>query len=543
MINSSKKNKIVILGYGWVGQANALALARMGYEVFYYDVVEPKKHYPEYAEIYNKILPINSPLEQDGSDTWYLVCVGDKVLEDGKQDISLISKVLEFLKPAKGKVVLRSTVLPQLLKNLEFDLYLPEFLHEIKAVEECLNPFYFVIGTWAPIKRYPSFLNEWRARANKVFEGTPEEASYIKYLSNIWNATRVAFVNEIGDIMFSSLGDIKNAEKVLDFVLEKKAYFRYGRSFGGHCLPKDIRAFTHNHLDRNVSLLKATWESNIIHQKVETQQTSLQSWFSFWDYNPHDATVPRLLPLIWKRLNATRTVRSVRSQLKPIARHLVHERSLSETKKMWNKMALKNARYFANVNTPSHEHVDEFELEETGKKDYEKYVAGDELLHQKLGNSRDKVMLEIGSGIGRMTKVFVNNFKEVYAIDISDVMISNAKKWLSGLNNITLTVNDGATIPFEDNMFDFVFSTQTFRYIPREEIFQKYFSEICRTLKHGGIAKIELRCGPNVARKWEWSYGIALNQDSSIAIARNANLTVLKYQPERRANAWLWLEK
>jgi phosphoglycerate dehydrogenase-like enzyme len=40
-IEQSKEEKIVIVGFGWVGQANALALVQMGYQVFYYDVLPP----------------------------------------------------------------------------------------------------------------------------------------------------------------------------------------------------------------------------------------------------------------------------------------------------------------------------------------------------------------------------------------------------------------------------------------------------------------------------------------------------------------------
>ena len=35
----------------------------------------------------------------------------------------------------KGKIIIRSTILPNLLVTLQFDFYVPEFLHEIRAVE------------------------------------------------------------------------------------------------------------------------------------------------------------------------------------------------------------------------------------------------------------------------------------------------------------------------------------------------------------------------------------------------------------------------
>jgi len=241
---SDKKEKIVILGYGWVGQANALALVRMGYEVFYYDVVTPKKNYPEYEAIYEKVKSLSKSLEKEGPDTWYFVCVGDRVSTDGIQDISLIVTALDSIREAKGRIILRSTVLPQYLNKLNFDYYLPEFLHELKAVEECLQPPHLIIGKRNPGLPDPGFLTVWRARSRKVFDGTPHQASYIKYLSNVWNALRIAFVNEWGDAMIHQGGlSSSETQEAINFLFEKKSYLRYGKSFGGHCLPKDSLAF------------------------------------------------------------------------------------------------------------------------------------------------------------------------------------------------------------------------------------------------------------------------------------------------------------
>ena len=51
--------KIVVVGFGWVGQANALALARMGYQVFYYDIAPPVLRFSDkHSELYAKISPL-----------------------------------------------------------------------------------------------------------------------------------------------------------------------------------------------------------------------------------------------------------------------------------------------------------------------------------------------------------------------------------------------------------------------------------------------------------------------------------------------------
>lgn len=268
------KEKIVIVGFGWVGQANALALSMAGYSVFYYDVVNPQRKYAKYERTYEKVKPLKSPLAEERGNTWYIVCVGDRVDEKGNQDISLIKEALNLIKEAKGRIILRSTVLPQYLKELDFDFYVPEFLHEKHGVEECLRPYYLVIGA-RQNGRKPDFLKRWQNQTDKVFKGTPEEASYIKYLSNLWNATRVVFVNEFGNAVRESG---VNPDSILNFLFENKNYLRYGKSFGGHCLPKDTNAFSASH---NSRLFKVVLAANEFHKEKEH---GLPEWFSHWAY-------------------------------------------------------------------------------------------------------------------------------------------------------------------------------------------------------------------------------------------------------------------
>ncbi|MBU4353400.1 hypothetical protein L6251_02050 [Candidatus Parcubacteria bacterium] len=286
-MNFTQKEIITIVGYGWVGQANALSFSNAGYKVYYYDTGKPELRYADkYAELYKTITPLASPLAQDSGNTWYIICVGDRVSFDGEQDISAIQGALESLKNTKGGIVLRSTVLPAHLASLHFDYYVPEFLHEKKAVEECMTPQYFIVGSRDAISRQPSFFNLWQQRATKTFYGTPEEASYLKYLSNIWNALRVAFVNEFGNAMAYPVDKEKIAgiEKVTDFFFERKSYLRYGKSFGGHCLPKDTRAFFawHKKQGKDMSLIEGMCKSNDNHQIIEKKYPHLPEWFSEW---------------------------------------------------------------------------------------------------------------------------------------------------------------------------------------------------------------------------------------------------------------------
>ena len=280
------KGKVGVVGFGWVGQANALALAADGYDVSFYDITNPVRHYEEWHERYNRLHELRDVLEADGTDVTYIVCVGDRVDEEGNQDITYIRAALKSLDNAKGTVVLRSTILPSSLGSLNFDIYLPEFLHERAAVRECINPQFVVIGRKSQAVPVPPFIETWRKRSVRAIECSPEEASHIKYLSNLWNALRIAFTNEFGSTITKPVTTeaVARIDKVMDFLFEQRSYRRYGKSFGGHCLPKDTRAYVRwcEEHGRDVPLLRSVLASNTLHRKKEELYPHLPRWYSKW---------------------------------------------------------------------------------------------------------------------------------------------------------------------------------------------------------------------------------------------------------------------
>jgi len=285
---SNKNEKIIIVGFGWVGQANAIALSKAGYNVSFFDIQDPVFRYVDkYGDDYGVISRISNLEDVDSEDTWYIVCVGDRVLEDGTQDISAIEKALKSLENLEGGVILRSTILPDKLKDLNFNFYVPEFLHEKKAIEESILPQYYVVGIKDDSKGEPSFLKLWESTSTKTFKGTPEEASHIKYLSNLWNSMRIAFVNEIGNTISvpKDKESLNRIENIIDFFFERKAYLRYGKSYGGHCLPKDTHAYSafYSNNGKDVPLIKSVHLSNLNHRNLEEEYDGIPEWFSEWE--------------------------------------------------------------------------------------------------------------------------------------------------------------------------------------------------------------------------------------------------------------------
>lgn len=528
---------IVVVGFGWVGQANALALSFMGHPVFYYDPTPPPPHYGErWATEYKKLGRLQAPLERDGENTWYLLCVGDRVDGAGVQDISSITKALEALRSAKGGTILRSTVLPEHLSGLRFDYYIPEFLHEKHAVEECLNPFYFVAGHGETERQEPEFLAEWRKRAHQSFRGSARDASYIKYLSNIWNALRIAFVNEMGDIMSRGGRDRAAATRVLGFLFDGKSYLRYGRAYGGHCLPKDTLAFFHQYQEHS-GLIAAIHESNERHKRVGGYQ-SLPEWFSQWEL---EGGFSGRLSQAWKAFNAYPVIRFFRTFLRPVRRffeRFAPSRSLDAAKRLWNRLARRHPLFFSHPGTPSGRRVNEYEFRESGRKEFERLIAADLGLAERLGSFKSRVVLDLGTGVGRHLEFFARDFKEAVGVDISEEMLHVAKDRLSGFQNVRFLPTTGRHLPVPDLSVDLIFSRETFEAIADERVITSYLGEMFRTLRAGGVAKVELRALPSPYR-WRYSYGRAITSNEARKLFEAEGFQILSIVPDTEKYLWV----
>lgn len=524
---ASSAERAVVIGFGWVGQATALALKLMGVEVSYFDPASTALHYvDEYEARYREIPRLTDVLEVDSPTTWYLVCVGDRVSDEGVQDIHAIRAALESLRNAKGGVILRSTILPEALETLPFDIYLPEFLHEKTAVAECLNPHFFVAGINAS-RKPPAFLSLWRARAYKVFHGTPREASLVKYLSNIWNAVRIAFVNEIGDTIGepSSREHLQEIDRVLDFVLERGSYLRYGRSFGGHCLPKDLRAFVRSVKDRggNAALMEGAYRSNDAHAIVEKTHAILPEWYSPWETRRH---------------SLTGITSYVKKRILDAVERLIPPRALSDRAREWTARASENPLYYSYTKVPSGKGVEEAEFEKTGEEDYRRLLAEDIILAERAPAG---VALDFGSGAGRLTGHFANNFTEVYAIDIAEPMLAAAARRLPSQKNISYLRTDGTSIPLEDNKVDLVFSYLTLKHVPTHAEMQQLLAEMRRVLAPGGIAKIHFHSGAGM-RRWHYTHGVSLMPRDAERLAEAVGFSILREAADEHG-LWLWLTK
>lgn len=102
--------------------------------------------------------------------------------------------------------------------------------------------------------------------------------------------------------------------------------------------------------------------------------------------------------------------------------------------------------------------------------------------------------LDIGCGVGRMTRALASRFDEVIGIDVSEKMIERAKSLNKDYNNIEFYSNDGVQYTaIDDSSIDFVFSYEVFQHFPSKDVINHNISEISRVLKTGGRTNIHFK--------------------------------------------------
>lgn len=298
--------KISIFGMGYVGAVSAGCLAGEGHEIVGVDPVQTKVDLINQGQtpiiekdigqlirtgIENGRLRATTSAEEavHATDISF-VCVGTPSQLNGNLDLKYIRRVCEKIgnaiqsKARRHVVVIRSTILPGTMREVVIPVLEessglkagkdfgvcnnPEFLREGTAVYDFHNPPKTVIGETD--KDSGNLLASIYAKLDAPMIRTDvETAEMVKYVDNCWHALKVGFANEVGNICKSIGAD---GHKVMDiFCQDTKLnlspyYMKPGFSFGGSCLPKDLRALTYKakSLDLDLPILNSILPSNTL---------------------------------------------------------------------------------------------------------------------------------------------------------------------------------------------------------------------------------------------------------------------------------------
>jgi len=274
--------RISVIGSGYVGLITAAGFAENGHTVICVDVLQEKinainkKKSPIYEkgldEILKRVVGKNLTATTDlrkavmGTDMTFL-CVGTPSNGDGSVDLKYVKKASEdigrVLKEKRGYhvVVVKSTVIPGTTEDVvipvlernsgrkvgrDFGVAMnPEFLREGVAIEDFMNPDRIVIG--ASDKKAGDFVESvYHGFSSPILRTDIKTAEMIKYASNAFLATKISFINEIGNICKKLGIDVYDVAKGIGLDHRISPHFlRAGIGFGGSCFPKDVKALVY----------------------------------------------------------------------------------------------------------------------------------------------------------------------------------------------------------------------------------------------------------------------------------------------------------
>jgi UDPglucose 6-dehydrogenase len=270
---------IAVIGSGYVGLPASAGFAKHGHDVKCVDIDEEKVEKINNGEcpIYEEGLPelldqvvsegkleatIDTVTAVKNADI-VMLAVGTPMDKEGNINLDYIEQaskdVAEGMKERDGyqTIVVKSTVVPttteeKVIPILEksgkeagedFGVCMnPEFLREGTALDDFLNPDRIVIGELEEKSgdKIEEMYSEFDAPKIRT---SLRAAELIKYASNSLLATKISFINEIGNLCKELSIDVYEvADGVgLDSRI-KRAFLDSGAGFGGSCFPKDVRA-------------------------------------------------------------------------------------------------------------------------------------------------------------------------------------------------------------------------------------------------------------------------------------------------------------
>ncbi len=162
-------------------------------------------------------------------------------------------------------------------------------------------------------------------------------------------------------------------------------------------------------------------------------------------------------------------------------------------RRFWDARAQENALFFVD-NRLDYAAPDAERFWAAGRRDLD-YLL--ELAGVRL-EPQDRVV-EVGCGVGRLTRVLAERAREVRAVDISAEMLDRARELNPELTGVTWMLGDGRSLAgIPDGWAQACVSHVVFQHIPDPAITLGYVSEIGRVLRPGGWAALQVSNDPAV---------------------------------------------
>lgn len=303
----SQETQIAVLGMGHVGLPTALGFAELGWKVVGADQDAEKVRQlkdgrcPFYEPGLEELLfkHLGSGKFSIAGDVAYairsasilFICVGTPQREDGAADLTQIETIARLISENLNgyKLIVEKSTVPAITAHWiqrtiernaptrthafvgsasgdvasedypphrvarEFDVASnPEFLQEGKAVENLFRPDRIILGVESDRAR-KTLEVLYRPLKRPILVTDLTTAELIKHAANAFLATKISYINMVGDVCEAVGADVSMVSRGLG--LDPRIgpdFLSAGIGFGGYCFPKDLKAFIHLAKEQNV---------------------------------------------------------------------------------------------------------------------------------------------------------------------------------------------------------------------------------------------------------------------------------------------------
>jgi SAM-dependent methyltransferase len=163
-------------------------------------------------------------------------------------------------------------------------------------------------------------------------------------------------------------------------------------------------------------------------------------------------------------------------------------------RRFWNARAREDAFFFVDSRQPYR------------SPDPERFWTGEEAVDHLLGGLRVEFAgteraLEIGCGLGRITRVLATRARKVVALDISEEMLARAREHNPDLSNVEWLLGDGVSLAgVSDGSIDACVSVVVLQHMPDPGLTLGYVREVGRVLRPHAWAALQVSNDPAVHR-------------------------------------------
>jgi SAM-dependent methyltransferase len=177
-------------------------------------------------------------------------------------------------------------------------------------------------------------------------------------------------------------------------------------------------------------------------------------------------------------------------------------RAMTSMREFWDERAREDAFYFVDNRIKYKHPAEEERFWAMGKEDLDRLLGAVDVTLEP-----DWVVVEIGCGVGRLTRVIGERAGSVKALDVSSEMLAIAQNENASLTNVDWILGDGVSLRgIDDGVADAVVSHVVFQHIPDPQITLGYIRETGRVLRRGGVAALHLSNDERV-HEWRASFG------------------------------------